>query len=124
MSKISNPQPLMQDGEMLDEYDLSQAVRGRRHQAKVGLDLPGVQFLTNSNGQRTAVLLSLDVHDALWRSTIGQFTNLPDVQFLIDERNQARSVLLDFADHLSLWQALYDQIIQSVPGYDGDRVKG
>ncbi|MGI0494438.1 hypothetical protein ACN4EG_21855 [Alkalinema pantanalense CENA528] len=109
---------------MLDEYNLSHAVRGRRHQAKVGLDLPGVQFLTNSKGQKTAVLLSLEVYDELWRSTVSQFTNLPDVQFLIDERNETRSVLLDFAHHLPLWQTLYDQIIQTVPGYNSDRVKG
>jgi len=121
MSKTSNPQPLIQNGEMLDEYDLSNAVRGRRHQDKISIELPGVQFLINAKGKKTAVLLNLNLHQNLWETTVSQYPTLPDFQFLIDTRNHTRSVFLDFTDHLPLWQALYDQMIATLPGYDGDR---
>jgi hypothetical protein len=119
MNKISNPQALLQDdGEMLAEYDLTHAVRGRRHSQKVGIDLPGVQFLTNTQGQKTAVLLDLNLHQDLWNSTITDYPDLTNFQFLID--SHSRSVFLDFTHHLPLWQALYSQIIITVPGYDSD----
>jgi hypothetical protein len=119
MNKISNPQPLLQDdGEMLAEYDLTHAVRGRRHQQQVGIDLPGVQFLTNAQGQKTAVLLDLNLHQDLWNSTTIKYPDLTNFQFLIN--NNSRSVFLDFTHHLPLWQALHSQIIATMPGYDSD----
>jgi hypothetical protein len=126
MSKTSNSQPLLQDGEMLAEYDLSQATRGRRHTHNIGIDLPGVQFLTNAQGQKTAVLLNLDRHQDLWQATSSQYTS--NFQFLIDSQNHTRwsttdrrsSVFLDFTQHLPLWEAIYDQIIATLPGYDSD----
>jgi hypothetical protein len=118
MSKTSNSQPLLQDGEMLAEYDLSAATRGRRHTGKIGPDLPGVQFLTNAQGQKTAVLFDIDRHQDLWQTTSGQYP--ANFQFLIDSEHNARSVFLDFTHHLPLWQALYDQIIPTLPGYDAD----
>ncbi|NJM45280.1 MAG: hypothetical protein HC860_03245 [Alkalinema sp. RU_4_3] len=119
MNKISNPQPLLQDdGEMLVEYDLTHAVRGRRHQQPVGIDLPGVQFLTNTQGQKTAVLLDLNLHQNLWNSTTMEYPDLTNFQFLINDHS--RSVFLDFTYHLPLWQALYAQIIPQLPGYDSD----
>ena len=110
-----------ENGEMLDEYDLSNAVRGRRHQHKVGIDIPGVQFLTNDRGQKTAVLLNLKLHQALWKTTTEQYPNLTNFQFLIDSQHSTRSVFLDFNHHLPLWQALYPKIIETLPGYDRDR---
>jgi hypothetical protein len=122
MSKIStNLQPLLQDDEMLPEYDLSRAVRGRRHHHKVGIDIPGVQFLTNDRGQKNAVLLNLTLHKDLWEITIPQHSSLTNFQFLIDSRYGTRSVFLDFSHHLPLWQALYSKIIETLPGYDSDR---
>jgi hypothetical protein len=119
MNKISNPQALLQDdGEMLAEYDLTHAVRGRRHQQQVGIDLPGVQFLTNTQGKKTAVLLDLNLHQDLWNSTITDYPDLTNFQFLID--SHSRSVFLDFTHHLPLWQALYNQIITQLPGYNSD----
>jgi hypothetical protein len=121
MNKISNPQPLLQDGEMLAEYNLSHAVRGRIHQHKVGIDIPGVQFLTNDRGQKTAVLFNLTLHQNLWDITLAQYPNLTNFQFLIDSQHSTRSVFLDFNHHLPLWQALYSKIIETLPGYDSDR---
>jgi hypothetical protein len=121
MSKISNPQPLLHDGEMLAEYDLSNAVRGRRHQHNVSIEIPGVQFLTNDRGQKTAALLNLTLHQNLWETTIEQYPNLTNFQFLIDTQHNTRSVFLDFNHHLTLWQALYSKIITTLPGYDSDR---
>lgn len=112
------------DGEkanMLPEYDLSHAVRGRRHQHKVGIDIPGVQFLTNDRGQKTAVLFNLTLHQDLWEIAIQQYPNLTNFQFLIDNQHNTRSVFLDFNHHLPLWQALYSKIIETLPGYDSDR---
>ena len=121
MSKISNPQPLLQDGEMLAEYDLSNAVRGRRHQHNVSIEIPGVQFLTNDRGQKTAALLNLTLHQNLWETTIEQYLNPTNFQFLIDTQHNTRSVFLDFNHHLALWQDLYSKIIETLPGYDNDR---
>jgi hypothetical protein len=122
MSKIStNPQPLLQDGEMQPEYDLSRAVRGRRHHHKVGIDIPGIQFLTNDRGQKTAVLFNLTLHQDLWAITIQQYPNLNNFQFLVDSQQNTRSVFLDFNHHLPLWQSLYSKIIETIPGYDSDR---
>ncbi len=121
MSKISNPQPLLQDGEMLAEYDLSNAVRGRRHQHTVSIEIPGVQFLTNDRGQKTAVLLNLTLHQNLWHMTTEHYSNQTEFQFLIDTQHNTRSVFLDFNYHLALWQKLYSIIIATLPGYDSDR---
>ena len=121
MSKIFNPQSLLQDGEMLAEYDLSNAVRGRRHNHNVSIEIPGVQFLTNDRGQKTAVLLNLRLYQDLWQTTIGQYPNLANFQFLIDSQHNTRSVFLDFNHHLALWQELYSKIIETLPGYDSDR---
>jgi hypothetical protein len=121
MSKISNPQPLLHDGEMLAEYDLSNAVRGRRHQHNVSIEIPGVQFLTNDRGQKTAVLLNLTLHQDLWETTTEQYPNPTNFQFLIDTQHNTRSVFLDFNHHLALWQDLYSKIIATLPGYDSDR---
>ena len=120
MSKISNSQPLLQDGEMLAEYDLSNAVRGRRHSQNVSIEIPGVQFLTNDRGQKTAVLLNLTLHQNLWHTTTEHYPNQKDFQFLIDTQPNTRSVFLDFDHHLPLWQALYSKIIETLPGYDSD----
>ena len=121
MSKIFNPQSLLQDGEMLAEYDLSNAVRGRRHKHNVSIEIPGVQFLTNDRGQKTAVLLNLTLHQNLWHTTTEQYSNQTDFQFLIDTQHNTRSVFLDFNHHLALWQELYSKIIATLPGYDSDR---
>jgi hypothetical protein len=104
------------NSEMLPEYDLSQATRGRRHTHKIAIDLPGVQFLTNTQGQKTAVLLDLNRHQHLWETTSSQHP--ANFQYLID--SHTRSVFLDFDHHQALWQALYDQIITTLPGYDSD----
>jgi hypothetical protein len=111
MKKVSDSQSLLQDGEMLDEYDLSRAVRGRRHSHQVGVVLPGVQFLVNDRGQKTAVLVNLSVHQALWDELVSSFSDRAQLQYLADAQTQTRSVFLDFNQHLSLWQALYDQVI-------------
>jgi hypothetical protein len=102
----------------MTKYDLSQATRGRCNTHKISIDLPGVQFLTNAQGQKTAVLLNLDRHQDLWQITSSQYAS--NFQFLIDSQNHTRSVFLDFTQHLPLWQAIYDQIIATLPGYDSD----
>jgi hypothetical protein len=111
MKKVSKSQPLLQDGEMLEEYDLSEAVRGKRHSHPIGVELPGVQFLTNDRGQKTAVLFNLSLHQALWDELGAMFADPAQLQYLTDAQTQTRSVFLDFAQHLTLWQALYDRII-------------
>lgn len=122
MSKTSNSQSISnQDDDMLPEYDFSQGVRGRHQHRKMGLDLPGVQFLTNAQGQRTAVLLNLQIHGELWQQALSQYSDNPDFQFLIDTHNHA--VFLDFKEHLKLWQTVYDRLIAQQPGYDSDRTR-
>jgi hypothetical protein len=118
MSKTSNPQfTTDQDDDMLPEYDFSQAVRGRHR--PTGSILPGVQFLTNTQGQKTAVLLNLQIHNELWQQVLAQHPNHDDFQFLIAPNQQA--VYLNFKEHLAIWQILYDRIIAQQPEYGGDR---
>jgi hypothetical protein len=112
MSKISNiDSAAEQEDDMLPEYDFSSGIRGKHRHRKMAPDLPGVQFLTNGKGQKTAVLLNLNIHDALW-----QDVSAPDpseFQFLVTD--QTRSVFLDFKQHLALWQTIYDRIIADLP---------
>jgi hypothetical protein len=122
MNKVSNVQSLLQNGEMLDEYDLSEAVRGRRYSHPVGITPPGIQFLTNDRGQKTAVLVNLSIHQAIWDDLLETFPDRAQLQYLVDAQTQTRSVFLDFNQHLALWQLLYDRIIdqmQDTAGLDG-----
>jgi hypothetical protein len=114
MSKISNAQSAPdQEDEMLPEYDFSSGIRGKHRTRKIASDLPGVQFLTNSKGQKTAVLLNLNIHDALWQDISA--TDPSEFQFLVND--QTRSVFLDFKQHLTLWQTIYDRIIATLPDF-------
>ncbi len=121
MSKTSNNSQSIsnQDDDILPEYDFSQGVRGRHRHRKMGLDLPGVQFLTNAQGQKTAVLINLQIHSELWQQVLSQSSDNSDFQFLIDTHNH--SVFLDFKEHLKLWQTVYDRLIAQQPDYNGDR---
>jgi hypothetical protein len=99
MSKISNPQSAVeQEDDMLPEYDFSSGIRGKYRHRKIAPDLPGVQFLTNSKGQKTAALLNLTIHDAIWQDVSA--SDPSEFQFLINE--QTRSVFIDFNQHLTL----------------------
>jgi hypothetical protein len=57
--------PQAQPDQMLAEYDFSQGGRGKYYSRNLGPQLPGVQFLKNDQGQKTAVLLNLQVHHEL-----------------------------------------------------------
>lgn len=125
MSKTSNSQSLPdQDDEMLAEYDFSQGVRGRHRHPKTGIVLPGVQFLTNAHGQKTAVLLNLQIHAELWQQISSQYLSASEFQFLVDSESGSTAVFLDFKEHLPIWQAAYDQIIVQLPDYAESRIGG
>jgi hypothetical protein len=123
MSKNPNLQSLSNpEDEMLAEYDFSQGVRGRHRSRKVGIDLPGVQFLTDDRGQKTAVLLDLQIHAELWQQISSQYPNATGFQFLVDPQNRSIAVFLDFKNHLSIWQTVYDRIITQLPDYTASRI--
>jgi hypothetical protein len=112
MSNMANPQAIPeQDDEMLAEYDFSKGVRGKHRDRHLAPQLPGVQFLKNTRGQKTAVLLDLAVHQALWQQTIASNPDQSDFQYLTDTESHTQSVFLDFKTHLELWQMIYDRII-------------
>jgi hypothetical protein len=112
MNNPSNSQAMPdQDDEMLAEYDFSQGVRGKYYDRDLAPKLPGVQFLKNARGQKTAVLLNLQMHRDLWQQVAGSDPSQMEFQYLTDAETHIQSVFLDFKTHLSLWQTLYDRLI-------------
>jgi hypothetical protein len=108
----TNPQSIPdQDDEMFAEYDFSKGVRGKHRDRNLAPQLPGIQFLKNARGQKTAVLLDLAVHQELWQQTIEGQPDQSDFQYLTDAESHTQSVFLDFKTNLLLWQAIYDRII-------------
>ncbi len=111
MSNTANPQVISeQDDEMLAEYDFSKGVRGKHRDRNLAPQLPGIQFLKNARGQKTAVLVDLAVHQSLWQQAIERHPDQSDFQYLTDAESHTQSVFLDFKTHLELWQMLYDRI--------------
>ncbi|MFO5494543.1 MAG: hypothetical protein ACLBM6_18845 [Cuspidothrix sp.] len=109
-TKINQPQ----DTEMLDEYDFSQGVRGKYHQAYQNNNLPklpGIQFLTDQKNRRTGVFIDLLSHQQLWETVINQYPHLDHIHFLTDSQGQQIAVILNFQEHLTLWQDIYDYLI-------------
>jgi hypothetical protein len=100
-----------QNNEMLAEYDFSKGVRGKHRDRHLAPQLPGIQFLKNARGQKTAVLVDLTVHQALWQQAIECHPYQADFQYLTDAESHTQSVFLDFKTNLPLWQAIYDRII-------------
>jgi hypothetical protein len=96
---------------MLPNYDFSNGVRGKYRDRNLSVPLPGVQFLKNSRGQKTAVLLDLQIHRDLWQKISSQNLDLTDFQYLTNTQNHTQSVFLDFKTNLPLWQTIYDRII-------------
>ena len=111
MSKVSNPEVVSdQDDEMLVEYDFSNGVRGKHHDRALVPPLPGIQFLKDSSGQKTALLLDIQLHHDLWREIVSSSADPSEFQYLTVAQTHTQSVFLDFKIHLELWQMLYDRI--------------
>ncbi len=112
MSPTSKSQAMTdQDDEMLSEYDFSHGVRGKYFDRNLAPQLPGVQFLRNSKGQKTAVLLNLQVHQSLWQQILSNHIDESEFQYLTDSQTHTQSVFIDFKTNLVLWQEIYDRII-------------
>jgi hypothetical protein len=88
------------------------SVRGKYYGRNLAPQLPGVQFLKNDQGQKTAVLLNLQVHHELWQQVADGSADRADFQYLTDSHTQF--VFLDFKTHLTLWQTIYDRIIDQL----------
>jgi hypothetical protein len=112
MSNTANPQAISeQDDEMLAEYDFSNGVRGKHRDRQLAPQLPGIQFLKNARGQKTAVLIDLALHQAIWQQAIANHPDQSDFQYLTDVESHTQSVFLDFKTNLPLWEIIYDRII-------------
>ncbi|MCL1473084.1 hypothetical protein [Argonema antarcticum] len=116
MNKVTNFQPDAEkdDSEMLDEYDFSQGVRGKYVQRypKNNLPaLPGIQFFTDSQHRKTAVLIDLKKHWELWADLLEKYELPPSLQFLNGEDGKKTAVLLDFKNNLEIWEYIYDRLI-------------
>jgi hypothetical protein len=109
MSKTSNTPTTFEEDELQPEYDFSNGIRGKYRDRNLAPQLPGIQFLKNARGQKTAVLLNLQIHNDLWTQVTQNRPDLTDFQYLT--QSESRSVYLDLKNHLDLWQTLYDQII-------------
>ncbi len=65
-----------QDSEMLDEYDFSQGVRGKYYQQYQNRNLKplrGVQFIIDTQGRKTGVILDWNEHQKFWHDCLNQF---------------------------------------------------
>jgi hypothetical protein len=51
---------------MLAEYDFSSGIRGKYVRRVGAAMIPGVQFVVDQAGQKTAVLIDLRTHTKLW----------------------------------------------------------
>ena len=112
MSKISNSQAIPeQEEEMLPDYDFSNGIRGKYRDRNLASDIPGVQFLKNSRGQKTAVLLDIQMYQDLWQQVSSRNSDQSEFQYLTNTQNHTQSVFLDFKTNLVLWQTIYDRIV-------------
>jgi hypothetical protein len=96
---------------MLPDYDFSHGVQGKHRDRNLTSPLPGVQFLKNSRGQKTAVLLDLSIHQDLWQQVSNENSGQGEFQYLTNAQNHTQSVFLDFKTNLTVWQTIYDRII-------------
>lgn len=71
----------------------------------------GVQFVTDDQGRKTAVLVDLKEHSEFWADVIEEDSDSTDFQFLINNQGERTAVLLDFEKHGELWEDLYDSLI-------------
>jgi hypothetical protein len=112
MSNTANPQVISaQDDEMLAEYDFSKGVRGKHCDRQLAPHLPGIQFLKNARGQKTAVLIDLVLHQVVWQEAIKNYPDQSGFQYLTHAESHTQSVFLDFKTNLPLWEMIYDRII-------------
>jgi len=124
MTKVSKTNPdseLLDEDEMLDEYDFSKGVRGKyfQHYPKnYQSTLHGIQFFTNNQGRKTAVLIYLKEHIKLWEDVVEKYGNLNSFQFLTDEQGEKTVVLLNFKEHLEIWQYIYGRLIDKLLNYE------
>jgi hypothetical protein len=110
-----NYSEITDDSEMLDEYDFSQGVRGKyfqKYQNNNLATLTGIQFLIDSKGRKTGVLLDIQKHCHLWLNVLEENQSHANTfQFLIDEKGQKTAVMLNFKEHLKIWESIYDNLI-------------
>ena len=105
---------LTDDSEMLDEYDFSQGVRGKyfqKYQNNNLTPLAGIQFLTDSQGRKTGVIIDLQKYSNLWSDITEEYGYPSKCQFLVDEQGHRNAVFLDFKEHLKIWEHIYDRLI-------------
>ncbi|MFB2973888.1 BrnT family toxin [Aerosakkonema sp. BLCC-F183] len=110
----SQPDAEKDDLEMLDEYDFSQGVRGKYFQRYRKNNLPAladIQFLTDSQGRKTGVIIDLKEHWELWVDILEKCNHSSDFQYLTNERGKKIAVFLDFKNNLEIWQEIYDCLI-------------
>lgn len=104
---------LEQDFEMLDEYDFSKGVRGKyyyQYQMSNVSALIGIQFVVDSQGKKTGVLIDLNEYQTIIDKYLTEELS-ETVYYLVDKQGSQKAIFLNFEDHLSLWEQIYDQMI-------------
>lgn len=120
MTKVSNTNhdvEMFDEEDMLDEYDFSNGARGKylnRYPKNYQTSLQGIQFLTNNEGRKTAVLIYLKEHSKVWADVVEKYGNMASFQFLTDEQGEKTAVLLNFKEHLEIWEYIYDRLIANL----------
>ncbi|ACK73403.1 hypothetical protein PCC7424_5051 [Gloeothece citriformis PCC 7424] len=105
---------LNQDLDMLDEYDFTGGVRGKYYQQYQNGNikpLKGIQFVTDTKGRKTGVLIDLNEYQYLWDECLKTFDESVKVQYLVDSQGEKIAVCLSFREHLQIWQKIYDTLI-------------
>ena len=104
---ISSPD----DVEMAVEYDFTPGTRGRYHSRYPGNNLPtlpGVHFMTDTQGRKIVALLDWQERRQRWQALISNIEIPPDVSYWTDANGNKIAICLAFDQHLNLWTAIYD----------------
>ena len=87
----------------------------------------GIQFLTNSQGKKTAALVDIKEHSEFWADVLVEYGEPTGFQFLINDQGEKIAVLLDFEKHGELWEDVYFGLItdelEDEPGVPWEEVK-
>ena len=66
-----------------------------------------VQFIVDSQGQKTAALVNLREHAEFWAEVLAEHNGTEEFLFLVDDKGERIAVLLEFEKHAELWEDLY-----------------
>ncbi len=70
-----------------------------------------VQYLKNSQGNLTSVLINLEEYQAFWQEVLTEIDQTINFQFLVNENDEKIAVLLELPRDEELWEDIYDSFL-------------